>query len=164
MRRTRSTLLSLAALGTLALPMATRPLRAQSAEGEVIAVVNKLFDAMRTRDTVALRSVFDPQARLAGVSMRGGTPTVQLTPASDFIAAVGKATGDAWNERTWDHEVRIDGNVAQVWTKYDFHIGEKFCHCGIDAFQMVKLAEGWKILHLADTRQREGCTAPPAGK
>jgi hypothetical protein len=29
---------------------------------------------------------------------------------------------------------------------------------------MVKLADGWKILHLADTRQREGCTAPPAGK
>src|SRR5687768_4350106 len=106
MRRTRSTLLALAAVGALALPMATRPVRAQSAEAEVIAVVNKLFDAMRTRDTVAMRSVFDPQARLAGVSMRGGAPTVQLTPASDFIAAVGKGTGDAWNERTWDHEVR----------------------------------------------------------
>ena len=35
--------------------------------------------------------------------------------------------------------------------------GEQFSHCGVDAFQLAKYQEGWKVVTLADTRQREGC-------
>lgn len=151
-----------AALGLVALAGLAGSAHAQaSEEAAVIAVAQKMFDAMRTRDTLALRSVFDSSARLVGVSRRSGAPRVSVTPASRFIAAVGSATGDAWNERMWDPEVRIDGDIAQLWVKYDFHLGTKFSHCGIDAFQMARTSDGWKIVQVADTRRTEGCTPPP---
>ena len=37
---------------------------------EVLAVVQRLFDAMRTRDSAAMRSVFDPAGRLVSIRVR----------------------------------------------------------------------------------------------
>jgi hypothetical protein len=132
----------------------------QGDEAEVVALAQKMFDGMRTRDTSLIRSVFDPAARLIGVTRQGA---VKVDTPDDFIRAVaGAKDGPAWNERMWDTEVRIDGNIAQLWAKYDFHLGEKFSHCGVDAFQFAKTAGGWKIIQVADTRRSTGCTPPPA--
>jgi len=141
----------------------TRPVAGQqSDEAEIIAVAQRMFDAMRTRDTAALRSVFDPSARLVRVTPQGA---VRAEPADGFIRAVaGGKDGPEWNERFWDPEVRIDGNIAQLWTKYDFHLGDKFSHCGIDAFQLAKTSAGWKVVQVADTRRQTGCTPPPGKK
>ena len=51
----------------------------------------------------------------------------------------------------------VRDNVAQVWTEYDFHSGDKFSHCGIDAFTLLKVKGEWKIAAVSDTMQREGC-------
>jgi putative lumazine-binding protein len=133
--------------------------RAQDADrAAVLATVQKVFQAMRTRDTALLTQAFDSSARLAGVSARG-TPTVRLMLPSAFGAAVASApAGDVWNERIWDPEVRVDGDVAQVWAYYTFHLGTKFLHCGVDAFMLLKVGSEWKITQLADSRRTTGCT------
>jgi hypothetical protein len=124
----------------------------------VLATVQKVFDAMRTRDTALLSQAFDSTARLVGVSTRG-TPGVSLTAPSQFGGAIARApAGDVWNERIYDPEVRIDGNVAQVWAYYTFHRNATFSHCGVDAFMLVKVGSAWKITQLADSRRTEGCT------
>jgi hypothetical protein len=132
---------------------------AQGSDREtILSTVQKVFDAMRTRDTALLSQAFDSTARLVGVSTRG-TPAVSLTAPSQFGAAISKApTGDVWNERIYDPEVRIDGNVAQVWAYYTFHRNSTFNHCGVDAFMLVKVGTAWKITQLADSRRTEGCT------
>ena len=118
-----------------------------------------MFDAMRTRDTTLLRSVFDPAARLVSVTRQGA---VRAESADGFIRAVANSKdGPPWIERFWDPEVRIDDNIAQLWVTYDFHLGDKFSHCGIDAFQLAKTTVGWKIIQVADTRRQTGCTPPP---
>jgi hypothetical protein len=53
--------------------------------------------------------------------------------------------------------VHVDGGLASVWTEYAFYVGERLNHCGVDAFHLVRTAEGWRIIDLADTRRREGC-------
>lgn len=137
---------------------AASPVRAQDAErSAVLATVQKLFTGMRTRDTAAIMEAFDSTARMVGVSRDGARLT--LTPPSSFAAGVARAkAGDVWNERIFDPEVRIDGNVAQVWTYYTFHLNGKFSHCGVDAFMLRKVGGTWKITQLADTQRREGCT------
>ena len=127
----------------------------EAEERAVIGVVKRLFDGMRTRDTVSLNAVFAPDARLLGVGRDGRS--LNVTTPAQFIAAIAGATGPAWNETIHNPEVRIDQNLAVVWTEYDFHLGTQFSHCGIDAFQLLKFADGWKIVSLADTRHREGC-------
>jgi hypothetical protein len=131
------------------------------AQSQVVQVVTKLFDGMQSRDTAAIRSVFEPTARLLGVS---GSGAVRATTVDQFVRSIGAAPADVeLIERIYSPEVRIDGPVAQVWTFYTFHRGEQFSHCGIDAVQLLKVAEGWKIVSLADTRRTENCEPPGGG-
>ena len=150
----------LAALPLAVLLSATpRVVQAQDPErAAVLATVQKVFDAMRTRDTALLSQAFDSTARLVGVTARG-TPAVSLTAPSQFGAAIARApAGDVWNERIYDPEVKIDGTVAQVWAYYTFHRNATFSHCGVDAFMLVKVGPVWKITQLADSRRTQGCT------
>ena len=124
----------------------------------ILATVQKVFDAMRTRDTALLAQAFDTTAKLAGVSSRG-TPAVNLTSPAQFGAAILRApAGDVWNERIYEPEVKVDGPVAQVWAYYTFHRNATFSHCGVDAFMLLKVGGAWKITQLADSRRTEGCT------
>jgi hypothetical protein len=153
----------LVAWGVFLSALVASPAAAQSDEQDVMAVVQRLADGMRTRDSLMMRDVFEPGARLTGMRTRrsDGAAIVQSLPAADFIAFVLRDPRTPWIERLWQPEVRINGTLATVWAEYDFHFGQKFSHCGIDAFQLLKTANGWKIVALADTYQPEGCVRHP---
>ena len=127
-----------------------------SEEDAVVRVVHDLFDGMRDKDTSQIRGVFTPGATLGSA----GRDSVGYTTADDFVMAIGRARADV-DERIWDWEVRIDGNLAMLWTKYDILIDGDFSHCGVDAFFLHRSSDGWKIFHLADTRRRDDCWTYP---
>lgn len=143
----------------LALAIPTSPLSAQAAEDEVVQVVEDLFDAMRARDRTALGAVFHDGARLSrGVTDADGNFAVRDTPMDRFIEGIVTAETEALlDERIYNPEVRIDGNLATVWVEYDFYLGEEFSHCGVDAIQLAHDGTSWRIFQIADTQQREGC-------
>jgi hypothetical protein len=144
-------------LGICLCVLAPPQLRAQGPEDEALAVVHQLFQAMRARDTVALRAVFDSAADLVttGRDQQGGF-TSRRVPVGDFVAIVGRQTTDL-DERIHDVEVRVDDGLASVWAPYEFYANGTFSHCGVDAFQLARTAAGWRIVALADTRRRDGC-------
>ena len=88
------------------------------------------------------------------------TPNLKKGSLQRFLTAVGTPHEGIWDEPIWDVEVQIDGNLAQVWTKYAFYLDDKFSHCGVDAFQLFKGNTGWEIFQLTDTRKKEGCVIP----
>jgi hypothetical protein len=93
-----------------------------------------------------------------GIANRDGQKTVTTTAVSQFIGSIARAApGAVLNERIYDPEVRIDADLAQVWTYYTFHRDTTFSHCGIDAIQLARTSAGWKITQLADTRRQQGC-------
>jgi hypothetical protein len=150
------TLLWLSSLSILILSPATA--RAQTDDrAAVLSTVHRLFDAMRAGDSAAVRTMFHPAALLATAVVRQGAPVLQVDTLEAFIRAVGTPHGEVWDERIRDEEVRIDGPLASVWTEYSFYAGDRFSHCGVDAFQLARGAEGWRIIVLSDTRRREGC-------
>lgn len=57
----------------------------------------------------------------------------------------------------WDAEVEVSGDLATLWAPYDFHIGERFSHCGFDAFHFVRQDGAWRIAALTYTVQTSGC-------
>lgn len=131
------------------------------AEAELHAAANALFAAMASRDTAALRAMFTPDARL--VSMRvqaGGEPVVRTTTVSEFVASIARGT-ETLRERMWDPEVQVADDFAALWAPYDFHVGERFSHCGHDAFHFARTATGWKIAALTYTVRTSPCEAPP---
>ncbi len=158
MHRLTPLLLALA----LALPA---PLAAQRSveETAVLATVQNLFRGMRTRDTALIRSVFEPGARLTGMRTRpDGTEALQIIGVEQFVQFVAKDPRPEWTERAFDPKVEIEGSLAQVWAAYDFHFGQTFSHCGVDAVQLLKHRGQWLIVSIADTFQRTGC--PDRGK
>jgi hypothetical protein len=134
------------------------PMSAQftSESREVLAVVQATFDAMRDKDGDRLRGLFHAEARLFSTGLREGPPSIAVTTLDDFVESV-SASPDFLDERFHDPEVRIEGNLASVWTPYTFHRGEVFNHCGIDAIHLIRDESGWKIVGLAYTRTRDGC-------
>ena len=152
-------------LATLALVAATTPAAAQRADdaAAVTQVVVDLFDAMRAKDSVLLRSVFHPSARLQRTGPdRNGVLGAGNTPVDRFVTSIMGASGHL-DEQIWDIEVRVSDDLATVWNKYAFFIDERFSHCGIDAFQLARTANGWKIIQVADTQRRDeaDCEMPP---
>lgn len=123
------------------------------------AVVTKLFDGMRTRDTAAMRAAFIPTALLQSVSVTG----VRSDEIATWINGVAAApAGLVLDERLANPVVQVNGDLASVWVDYWFFAGDRFSHCGVDAFVLARQAGTWKILSVADTRQREGCRPAPA--
>ena len=153
------TLLLAAVLMTASVSVA----RAQDERAAVLATVQKVFDGMRTKDTALMRSAFMPGARLFGMRTRqNGQVVLQNLTEQQFAEFVAGDQRGAWTERAFEPEVRIEGTLATVWARYDFHFGSTFSHCGVDAVQLLRTADGWKIVSLADTFQREGCPQRPA--
>jgi len=118
-----------------------------------------MFDGMRKGDSTMVRGVFEKNARLQTTwTSPEGKPMIHTEDSMNgFVKQVGTPHPEMWDERIKSYEVRIDDNLATVWTPYEFYIGDKFSHCGINAFQLFKSASGWKIIHITDTRRKEKC-------
>jgi hypothetical protein len=147
-------------LGLALIASATTPVSAQAVSDDdaaVRAVVQRLFDGMRARDTVMMKSVFAAEARFYGVGRDG---TVQVTTPAQFMASIARAReGLLLDEVLHEVEIRIDAPLATAWTLYDFFAGDTFSHCGYNAFQLLKTAGEWKVVALSDSRRTEGCRA-----
>ena len=115
---------------------------------EVLAVIDRMFETMRTRDTAGLRQTFHPAGRLVGIRTGG---RVQVLTIDQFIGFVARDKRGPWIERAHSPEVRVSGTLATVWAAYDFHFGETFANCGVDAVHLLKSATGWAITEIADT-------------
>lgn len=141
------------------------PAYAQSlaSEEEVEQLLRNLFDGMRAGDSARVRSVFHPDARMLSVGVRpaDGAAVLRRVSVDEFVRAVGAPRDEIWDERIRDVEVRVDENLATAWMKYWFYRGDAFSHCGVNAFQLVRGADGWGVIQITDTRRREGCADPP---
>lgn len=137
---------------------------AQTSDSEKEAikkVVNTVFEGMRLSDSSMVKSVFAPNAVLQTIrpTKDGQSAGVNGNRLESWLKAITqpKTPDQVWNEvMDFDH-ILIDGNLAQVWGKYIFNIGNKFSHCGTDNITLVKHADGWKIVYLIDTSKKEGC-------
>jgi len=80
-----------------------------------------------------------------------------MSPPDGWIESISSFSGGEIDERFYDPKVEVSGPLASVWTEYDLYVGGEFRHCGVDAFHLALTGDGWKIVHLADTRVREAC-------
>ena len=132
---------------------------AQTAEDSVKAVVNNLFTAMKSADTVLLKSTLADGAifQTIGRDRTTGKVKINTDPVQGFVDFIGKSTpGDA-DERITFGAVHIDADLASVWTPYNFYFKKGFSHCGVNSFQVVRINGIWKIQYLIDTRHTKDC-------
>lgn len=126
------------------------------ARSAILVATETLFQAMEEKDTAALRTLIHPRALIVSVSDRG----VGVRTADEWIPSVVR-TPEVLRERMWDARIEIDGDLGTLWAPYDFHLGERFSHCGMDAFQFVREGGAWRLISVAFTRRTAGCEPAP---
>ena len=134
--------------------------KAQSAEDSIKKTVNNLFKSMNTSDTALLKSCFAENAVLHSIQRnREGQFFISANDLPGFIDFIAKAKPGSVEEKIeWSEKILIDGPLASVWTPYTFYFNGIFSHCGVDSYQLLRTAAGWKIVYLIDTRRKD-CSA-----
>lgn len=131
---------------------------AQSAEDSVKTTIENLFSAMRNAGGKAVMSCFADSAIMQTIARnKEGEAVIRNEKPADFATVVGSMPKMAADERISFEVVKVDGPLAIAWTPYNFYYNGKFCHCGVNSFQLVRQNGAWKIQYLIDTRRKQGC-------
>jgi hypothetical protein len=151
-----------AAAALAAVMIGTAPAGAQMSHEEhaVHAAIDRIFEGMRTAAPEMVRAVFAPDARFAMVGGDAGGVSVQSVEG--WLSAIGSSES-RWDERVYDVEVKVDGEMASAWAPYTFYLDGAVRHCGINSIELLRDASGWKVTQISDTRRTEGCPDPLGG-
>lgn len=130
----------------------------QSKEDSVKQTINRFFEGMRNADSSLIKGSLADGAFLQTIAKtKEGKMVVRTESLADFIVAVTKPHPEVYDERITFETIKTDADLASVWTPYQFYVGEKFSHCGVNSFQLARLNGEWKIQYIIDTRRKENC-------
>ena len=129
----------------------------------ILATAETFFSSMTARDVDAARSVLEPRGRFFSVRIApDGTRSVRTFTNQEYLDGLTGGT-TVQLERMWDPQVRVHGDIATVWAPYDFHQDGAFSHCGVDAFDLIRTPDGWRITGGVYTVEADGCPPSPLG-
>lgn len=129
---------------------------------QVLAIVQRFFDALAARNGEAMRALFVPGAQVTAARPAGAELTLRQRTVEDDARSL-PANPNQLLERMWNPTVLVEGRIAVVWTPYDFHVNGRFSHSGVDAFTLFKTETGWKVATVAYSVEPEAPSRHPAG-
>ena len=130
----------------------------------ILSVVQSLFDALAERDGETLRALLHHDVVMRSVEVGSDAERSIATSTVDDLVARVEGSEEVLTERMFDAEVRVSGDLAMVWTPYDFYVGETLSHCGADIFVLVRSDDAWRVTGLSWTRQQPpDCELHPDG-
>ncbi len=124
-------------------------------EDQIKSVILKTFSAMKSVDSVALKSCFTEKALLHISQVRPEGTIVREVPIAIFVKNVMSRKPGDMDERvlSWG-PILIDHEIATAWVPYEFYLNGTFTHKGVDAFILVKVGEEYKIQTLLYNMQK----------
>ena len=131
-------------------------------EDEVEDVIKTFFEGFHKGDTLLMKQTMADELILQTASKnKEGKDILKTDDVKDFIKAIGsgRPVTDKWEEHISSYTVKVDGNMANAWTEYEFWRDGKFSHCGVNSFQLFHDNGAWKIIYLIDTRRKASCEA-----
>jgi len=143
-------------LGLTCLAAAPLGAQARQAEGEVLDVVRRMLKVLETKDAASVAALVDSTTRFT--LLRPGR--VIVLTGHQFLDAVSNPNSPPAVELIRNPEVRIDGDLATVWTEYQLIVNGAVSHCGFDAFQLSRAGGAWKLLNVSDSFRNTGCGGP----
>lgn len=131
-----------------------------SQESEISLIkqtINNMFLAMKNSDTVLLKSCFTNSVILQTIAVKNEKVEVKNEAIEKFLKSIAGLPKGHADEQISFETIKVDGNLASVWTPYQFFFNGKFSHCGVNSFQLVKTQNSWKIQYIIDTRRKNNC-------
>lgn len=139
--------------------LSTTVLAQESAEQDAEQTIKTFFEGFHKGDTTLMKSVMMDKVLMQTVykTQEGKDVLVTDEPGKLITAVATRPADQKWEEKILGYSVQVDGNMANVWTPYEFWFNGNFSHCGVNSFQLFHDNGTWKIIYLIDTRRRQGC-------
>lgn len=148
----------------LGIALVASPARAQGSDADtraVIAVADSVLAALTSGDNAALARLTIDSSVVGGVGLRDGVERLSLRSWGQYIKRTGPPT---FTERGFGATAHVQDRAAQVWMPYDLYIADKWSHCGVDTFTLMKNDGRWRVAALIYTiEQPPACKPHPAG-
>jgi hypothetical protein len=134
-----------------------------SVESIVRAVYNSISGPAGPRDWVKFKGLFAEGGRLIAIRMVNGTPQASVMTPDEYAQRAGaNFEKNPFYEAEAARRVEEFGAIAHVFSTYESRRapGEKPFARGINSFQLVKTAEGWKVMTILWDSERAGNPIP----
>jgi hypothetical protein len=130
------------------------PLNAQDLHPK--KVIEDFFIAFHAKDTITLKDWCHPEIIMQTIANTKEGNKIETNEFSAFLKSIASIPVNMkFEERILNYNVQIDGNLAHIWTPYEFYINEKFSHMGANSFTLYNDNGKWQIIHLIDTRRKK---------
>lgn len=128
-------------------------------EADARQIIDTFFEGFHKGDTLLMSSVLVRYTSTqTAYTEQNGNKIFRDGDIQNLLEGVANRPADQkWEERILDYSVKIDGNLAHVWTPYEFWFNNAFSHCGANSFTLVNTTEGWKIISIIDSRRKLDC-------
>jgi len=128
-------------------------------ETEVKETIQEFFQAFHEQDSIKLRAMVVPSIYMQSIAVdSSGNSELESEEYSKFLKSIVSIPSTTkFEERLLSFDIRMNGALASVITPYSFYVNDILSHCGVNSFQLYKTEGEWKIIHIVDTRKKEGC-------
>lgn len=126
---------------------------------EIKKVIETFFEGLHKGDSTLMKSTLHVNLNVQTTgNNREGKSFLHTSSRKELLENIArKKPEDTYLEKLLSYDIKIDGNLASVWTPYEFYYNGKFSHCGANSFQLYKNNGNWEIIYIVDMRRRQGC-------
>jgi hypothetical protein len=132
-----------------------------SEEKEIRKTIETFFEGLHKGDSTLMKQTLHKEIKIQTTSSnREGLKQLKTESRNQLLLNIAKKKpSDVYFEKLLSYDIKIDGNLASVWTPYEFYFNGKFSHCGANSFQLFNNNGKWEIIYLVDMRRRRNCDA-----
>ena len=128
---------------------------------KVKKVLETFFDGLHKGDSLIVSTTLHRDIKIQTTSTNKLGENILTTDTKEKLltSVANKKPEHTYFEKLLSFDIKIDGNLASVWTPYEFYLNGNFSHCGANSFQLFNNNGKWEIIFLVDMRRRDNCNA-----
>lgn len=127
-----------------------------SQEKEVQKTIDDFFVGLNSKDTTAIRKQCYKDIVVQTILKTKIGNQLKTDNFNDFLVSIATIPTEVIiEEKLLDYKIEVDGNLAHVWTPYEFYVNGVLSHKGVNSFTLFKENFDWQIIHVIDTRRRK---------
>lgn len=131
-----------------------------SEEAAIKEVIATFFKGLHNGDSAVVSKTFHKDIKIQTTSTQKENKVLVTESKTKLLTGIAtKNPAHVYFEKLLAINVQIDGNLASVWTPYEFYFNGTFSHCGANSFQLFNNNGLWQITYLIDMRRRTNCKA-----
>lgn len=129
-------------------------------------VIETFFEGLHKGDSAIVASTLHKTIKIQTTATnKEGLKMLRTESRNNLLTGIAnKKPENKYFEKLLSYDIKIDGNLASVWTPYEFYLNDNFSHCGANSFQLFNNNGSWEIIYLVDMRRRGSCKALNAKK